>query len=489
MPHTEPTTRLAVTLPDGRVLRFSNAFLLGRDVSCEVQVIDVQVSRRHAEVLPLRGGWIVRDLQSSNGLFVDGERVDSAPITTRVAVTFGETGPTVLIEPEVVSRPQEAVQPSPAPPPLPDEGGESLEEYAQRYFKTDGDEDSVGGRTLMIRKAFRRVQAQQKRRHRMLMGAAAVLVLAVGAYAYREHRRAAAQEATAEAIFYQMKLQDVRFAELEQQMASAGASPDQQQAAKYLSERRQMETNYEQYAAKLYDRKLNEKDRLILRVTRMFGECELAAPPDYIDEVNRYIHLWQSTPRFARAVKLANDLGYTRKIAGAFTSHGLPAQYFYLAMQESSFNTLAVGPPTRFGYAKGMWQFIPPTANTYGLRLGPLSAVPRADPMDERFNWEKATDAAARYVKNIYATDAQASGLLVMASYNWGEGNVIQIVRGMPKDPRERNFWQLLAKYRRQIPGQTYDYVFSIVSAAVIGENPRLFGFQFDNPLAFAEPQ
>ena len=108
MPHTESTTRLAVTLPDGRVLRFSNAFLLGREVSCEVQVIDVQVSRRHAEVLPLRGGWVVRDLQSSNGLFVDGERVDSAPITTRVAVTFGETGPTVLIEPEVVSRRQEA---------------------------------------------------------------------------------------------------------------------------------------------------------------------------------------------------------------------------------------------------------------------------------------------------------------------------------------------------------------------------------------------
>ena len=148
----------------------------------------------------------------------------------------------------------------------------------------------------------------------------------------------------------------------------------------------------------------------------MFGECELAAPPDYIDEVNRYIRRWQSTPRFATAVKLANDLGYTRKIAASFTGHGLPAQYLYLAMQESLFNTLAVGPPTRFGYAKGMWQFIPPTANMYGLKLGPLSSVPRADPMDERFNWEKATDAAARYVKNIYATDAQASGLLVMAS-------------------------------------------------------------------------
>jgi hypothetical protein len=54
----------------------------------------------------------------------------------------------------------------------------------------------------------------------------------------------------------------------------------------------------------------------------------------------------------------------------------------------------------------------------------------------------------------------------------------------MPKpDPRDRNFWPLLALHRKQIPQETYDYVFSIFSAAVIGENPRLFGFNFDNPL------
>jgi hypothetical protein len=57
----------------------------------------------------------------------------------------------------------------------------------------------------------------------------------------------------------------------------------------------------------------------------------------------------------------------------------------------------------------------------------------------------------------------------------------------MPANPRERNFWQLLAQHRDKIPQETYDYVFYIVSAAVIGENPRLFGFDFDNPLA--DPQ
>jgi hypothetical protein len=64
---------------------------------------------------------------------------------------------------------------------------------------------------------------------------------------------------------------------------------------------------------------------------------------------------------------------------------------------------------------------------------------------------------------------------------------VIDVLRRMPADPRQRNFWQLLAKHGNEVPEQTYNYVFYIVSAAVIGENPRLFGFKFDNPLAFVQ--
>jgi hypothetical protein len=77
--------------------------------------------------------------------------------------------------------------------------------------------------------------------------------------------------------------------------------------------------------------------------------------------------------------------------------------------------------------------------------------------------------------------------LLVMASYNWGEHRVIDRVRELPANPRDRNFWKLIERFR--IPGETYDYVFHIVAAAVIGENPRAFGFNFDNPLAAALQQ
>ena len=39
---------------------------------------------------------------------------------------------------------------------------------------------------------------------------------------------------------------------------------------------------------------------------------------------------------------------------------------------------------------------------------------------------------------------------------------------------------------KKKIPNETYNYVFYIFSAAVIGENPKLFGFDFDNPLGSA---
>ncbi|RPI72535.1 MAG: forkhead-associated protein, partial [Ignavibacteriales bacterium] len=231
----------------------------------------------------------------------------------------------------------------------------------------------------------------------------------------------------------------------------------------------------------VYD--LNEIDRVIVKTARIFGECEFAIPQGFVDEVKSYIKKWQSTNRYEKALERANTNGYTEMIANYFVRNRLPKQFFYLAMQESDFIEQRVGPPTRYGYAKGIWQFIPETGKRYGLTIGKYSDQNIYDAGDDRFNLPKSTSAASRYIKDIYNTDAQASGLLVMASYNWGEHRVINLIRKMPENPRERNFWKLLEKYREKIPDETYNYVFYIFSAAVIGENPRLFGFNFDNPL------
>ncbi len=121
------------------------------------------------------------------------------------------------------------------------------------------------------------------------------------------------------------------------------------------------------------------------------------------------------------------------------------------------------------------------TAQDYGLRSGPLANSREYDSQDERFNFIKATQAGIKHLKHIYSTEAQASGLLVMASYNYGHTRVRNMINKMQETPRERNFWKFIQQ--NNLPKETYDYVFYIFSAAVIGEDPKYFGFNFKPPL------
>jgi hypothetical protein len=255
------------------------------------------------------------------------------------------------------------------------------------------------------------------------------------------------------------------------------------------AQQQKLEQSYDRYMDSLdvYGKGLSEKEKLIMRMAHRFGECEINMPEGFAQTVDAYIRNWQASKRLTRAIRHARRQGYIADILDALAAEGLPAQFFYLAVQESNLNSRAVGPPTRFGIAKGMWQFIPTTGEKYGLRIGPLKDQAVVDPLDERHDFAKSTQAAARYLRDIYTTDAQASGLLVMASYNWGEHRVVERIQAMPANPQQRNFWRLISTYREDVPDETYDYVFSIFSAAVIGENPRLFGFDFDNPLGSAE--
>jgi hypothetical protein len=71
--HRRGTARLLV---DGRTeLLGSGGAVLGRSREADVIVEDPNVSRRHAEVRPSGGSWIVRDLGSTNGVKVNGRRI------------------------------------------------------------------------------------------------------------------------------------------------------------------------------------------------------------------------------------------------------------------------------------------------------------------------------------------------------------------------------------------------------------------------------
>jgi hypothetical protein len=415
------------------------------------------------------------DLKSTNGTYVDGQSKDSIELTGSTSVEFGHGGP-------VLSFSVQQVRPAGKKAPTADL---SLTELQKHYFEERPDE-IAGAHTMMIRAVYGKLKKKQKRRFSLIIGALVCLVALSGGYAVLKHLELNKQKALASDIFYTIKSLDIEFAPLLRQARESKDVQTIEKVKKYQARRTELEEKYDEFLKGLdvYGKGKSEEERLILSIARTFGECEVAMPDPFIKEVLSYIAKWKSTPRFATAIELAKKNNYIGKIVEAMQANGMPLQFFYLGMQESNFNVRATGPPTRFGIAKGMWQFIPTTARTYGLRTGPKVEEQQFDPDDERHDFAKSTRAAAEYIRYIWDTEAQASGLLVMASYNWGEQRVINLINSMPENPRDRNFWRLLTQYREKIPQETYDYVFYIVSAAVIGENPRLFGFDFDNPLA-----
>jgi membrane-bound lytic murein transglycosylase D len=462
-----------------KVLTFSRSFRIGRRPDCEVCIQNECVSRVHAEVVFEEGNWRVRDLKSSNGLYVGEATIREVVIDEVTTLRLGNIGPTVTFE---IEKPVAKVAASIGT-------DTTVAHYIHHYFQPPTEGTDIGAHTTFVRQAFAKVQTKQKKKYWIIIVALAALATAVGAFALYERREARHQAQMAENLFYTMKSLDLDIANLETLVMDSRSQLGEEEIKKYRSRRKDMAINYDRFLDSLhvYNKKLSEKDRLVLRVARIFGECELDMPPGFVPEIHNYIAKWKSSERLAKAIQTAQSNGYTKKVSEELLAQDLPPQFFYLALQESDFDQYTSGPKTRKGIAKGMWQFIPETALKYGLKLGPLVDLRRPDPGDERDHYELETKAAARYLKDLYSTDAQASGFLVMASYNWGEDQMLPLIRSMPANPKDRNFWRLLKKHRDKIPQETYDYVFYIVSAAVIGENPRLFGFDFDNPLAHLE--
>ncbi len=447
---------------------FGSTFEIGRDAACEVVVDAVGVSRRHTEVFWEDDSWHVRDLKSTNGTYLGGLRVESAQLTGRNSLTLGSKGPALWLSVEGED----------------EEFGHSVTHYMKHYV--DAHSSEPGARhTRMIRLAVEKASGRQKRRHLgLLAGVCFVFVLAlIGVWQFRAAQLHRSQEAANE-IFYSMKELELRLARLESREGnSASDSAELREGRSHL---RSLSSSYDSFLAEmgLYDETTSEKNRLVLKMARLFGECEATMPEALFAEVNRYIELWKGDTRLERALKRAADTGFATEVAVAFDRYNLPPQYFYLALQESDFRLDVCGPETRYGIAKGPWQFIPSTAIAYGLEVGPLFLQRRPDPLDERHDIVRSSDAAAHYMRDIYLREAQGSGLLSLAIYNYGGSNVRRVIRSLPESPRERNFWRLLLEHRQQFPRETYDYVLRIFSAAVIGEDPQLFGFGFENPLA-----
>ena len=175
-------------------------------------------------------------------------------------------------------------------------------------------------------------------------------------------------------------------------------------------------------------------------------------------EVRQFVDRYQTGYRRAVVERwLIRSGRYLEMIREIFAQRGLPEELIFTAMIESGFDPVAA---SRVG-ARGLWQFMAPTARLYGLRVDRWT--------DERLDPEKSTRAAAAYLKDLFTM--YGSWTLAQAAYNGGAVRINRAIQNL----KTTDFWQLTRG--RHLAEETKNFVAAIQAAVVIAREPERYGF------------
>jgi membrane-bound lytic murein transglycosylase D len=148
---------------------------------------------------------------------------------------------------------------------------------------------------------------------------------------------------------------------------------------------------------------------------------------------------------------------YRPMIVEALKNAGLPEELSWLPLIESGFKVNALSSAR----ALGLWQFIPSTGYKFGLKRDIF--------IDERLDFEKSTEAAIAYLKELHQIFGDWS--TVLAAYNCGEGRVLRIIRTQNVNYLD-NFWDLYSR----LPRETARYVPRFLATLHIINNLEKYG-------------
>ena len=151
-------------------------------------------------------------------------------------------------------------------------------------------------------------------------------------------------------------------------------------------------------------------------------------------------------------------------IESILKANNIPDDFKYLAVIESGLEDV-ISPSG----AAGFWQILKGTAKEYGLEVNPA--------IDERYNLEKSTLIACRYLQKAYGKFG--SWTLAAASYNKGQNGVKRLIEKQGTN----NYYNLY------LNSETSRYVFRIIAVKEILENPKKYGFIYREKDLYVMPK
>lgn len=164
----------------------------------------------------------------------------------------------------------------------------------------------------------------------------------------------------------------------------------------------------------------------------------------YNQIVRSYIDMYTQQRRGLLETLLGRSTYYMPIFEQALEKEGLPLELKYLPVIESALRPDAT---SRVG-AAGLWQFMVATGKLMGLEVNSL--------VDERRDPYRSSEAAARYLKQMY--EIYHDWHLVIASYNCGPGNVNKAIR---RAGGKADYWEIY----NFLPKETRGYVPAFIAA------------------------
>ncbi len=420
------------------------------------------VSARHAEIRQEAGQWILRDLASTNGTFVNGERCSEAPLALDSVIQLGTGGPTLTFTtweaspaPADLSRTL-VVAPDPQRSGLGTESDRVLGKAVAdaRHARWAGAFNQTGA---IMHQALVAVMARSTRRFRFIVaGLVCLLVVVAGLGAWK-----------IQSLRNDKASIDARIERLEQGIDSAIKDPTRMdqlilELDHYQTEAQALERNplYRLSARRPPD-PLDSDIRVLLAE---FGAEVYSIPPEFRQAVKRELERFRGPerPLMARALSEAEpEIG---RIGRLLERNHLPRDFAYMVLVES-----AMRPSERSAAGcAGLWQLTPATARSLGLRVN--------GEVDQRLNLNASTEAASRYIRSLILDfGAGSSVMLALAAYDVGPARVKQAINRVMDPIRQRDFWYLYRTHA--LPQETREYVPKVIAAMIIGRNPGRYGF------------
>ena len=192
---------------------------------------------------------------------------------------------------------------------------------------------------------------------------------------------------------------------------------------------------------------------------------EKPIPPEFLAEVQRFVTHWTGPERAFTERSLARARPHLAMIRRQLRAAQLPEVFCYLPFIESGYRNTAVS----IAGAGGMWQFMPKTARQYGLRVDEV--------VDERTDPQKLTVAACRYLNDLLSMFGANSFMCALASYNKGEYGMLNCLRGVSWRSSWK-FWDIVEKGDGCLKQETVEYVPRFLAAAIVARRPEAFGIE-----------